>query len=158
MNKEECRDRLVEELGVHFEGQYNLPPLAARIFAILVLTDKEGLTFEDCLEKRNASKSSISTALNLLLKLGIIQYYTVSGDRKRYFNIRNSFFLTKLEQELKKITQESINLKKMLEYNQKFNVQKAKSNEPKKKIYMDYLENSERTLLKAINSLKALQE
>jgi DNA-binding transcriptional regulator GbsR (MarR family) len=157
MTKEEWRDKLVEEIGVHFEGQYNLPPLAARIFAILVLTEKEGLTFEDCLEKRNASKSSISTALNLLLNLEMIEYYTVSGDRRRYFNIKNSFFLTKLEQELKKITQASSNIKKMMEYNQKFNSEKAKMHEPKRKIYMDYLEKSEKTLIRAIEDLKALE-
>ena len=62
-----------------------------------------------------------------------------------------------MEQELKKITQASINIKKIMEYNQKFNPEKSKIHEPKKKIYMDYLEKSENTLIRAIDSLKALQ-
>ena len=87
MNKEQRKQVLIEELGVYFETEYDLPPLAARIFANLVVTDEDGLTFDDCIEKRGASKSSISTSLNLLQQIGFINYFTKSGDRKRYFKI-----------------------------------------------------------------------
>jgi DNA-binding transcriptional regulator GbsR (MarR family) len=76
MSKEEHKQRLIEELGIHFEAEYSLPPLAARIFGNLVVTDEDGLTFDDCQMKRGASKSSISTSLNLLLQLGIIDHNT----------------------------------------------------------------------------------
>ncbi|CAN0583486.1 unnamed protein product, partial [Ectocarpus sp. 12 AP-2014] len=87
MNKEQSKQVLIEELGVYFETEYDLPPLAARIFANLVVTDEDGLTFDDCLEKRGASKSSISTSLNLLQQIGFINYFTKSRDRKRYFKV-----------------------------------------------------------------------
>ena len=66
------RRELIETLGVHLEAEYDLPPLAARIYADLVLTDDTGLTFEACLSNHGASKGSVSTALNLLQKMGII--------------------------------------------------------------------------------------
>ena len=43
MNKEQSKQVLIEELGVYFETEYDLPPLAARIFANLVVTDEDGL-------------------------------------------------------------------------------------------------------------------
>jgi DNA-binding transcriptional regulator GbsR (MarR family) len=80
------KEELIEMFGVHFESTYNLPPLASRILGTLIIDScRTGLTFEDLLERMGASKSSVSTNLNLLLKLGKIKYYTVAGDRKKYF-------------------------------------------------------------------------
>ena len=108
MVKEECKKQLIEDMGIHFESQYSIPPLAARIYAGLILSEEDGTTFEDCQIKRQASKSSISTSLNLLLKIGMITYFTKSGDRKRYFKTadKNAFFLAKLEENLKKVERE----------------------------------------------------
>lgn len=155
MSKEEIRKKLVEELGVHFEEQHNLPPLAARIFAYLILTDGDGVTFDDCQEKRNASKSSVSSSLNLLLKLGIITYFTKSGDRRRFFRIAedNSFFLAKMNGELKAIENERKIVEKVVAFNKEYNVEKYRDNEVKKRCYLAYLEKSEAILLNAINEL-----
>ena len=92
---EKTKEEIIETLGLHLEKEYNLPPLAARIYAILILTDEDGITFEDCLEKRGASKSSTSTSLNLLQNMGLITYFTKPGDRRRYFTTakkKTSFF------------------------------------------------------------------
>ena len=84
MNKE--KQELIEMFGVHFEHLYNIPPLAARILAVLIVDGcKSGLTFEVLVEKMKASKSSVSTNLNLLLKTEKIEYFTLIGDRKKYF-------------------------------------------------------------------------
>lgn len=80
------RSALIEMFGVHFENVHNLPPLASRILGLLILDAcKDGITFESLIDQVAASKSSVSTSLNLLLKLGKITYYTLPGDRKKYF-------------------------------------------------------------------------
>lgn len=80
------KQEMIEMFGIHFEHQYNIAPLAARILGVLIIDGcKSGLTFEDLVIKMQASKSSISTNLNLLQKMDLINYFTVSGDRKKYF-------------------------------------------------------------------------
>jgi DNA-binding transcriptional regulator GbsR (MarR family) len=86
MDAKREKEEIIEMFGVHFETHYNLPPLASRILGTLILDScKAGITFEELLERTGASKSSVSTSLNLLLKMGKIVYYTVPCDRKKYF-------------------------------------------------------------------------
>ncbi|MDF4203432.1 transcriptional regulator [Maribacter sp. SA7] len=158
MEKEERKQRLIEELGVHFEAEYNLPPLAARIFGNLVVTEEIGLTFDDCQNKRGASKSSISTSLNLLLQLGMITYFTKSGDRRRYFKIsdKSTFFIRKLEQALKKAANESKMIQKVAAYDKEYNSEKYASNKAKIEAYMHCLDQNESTYKETIEALKKL--
>ncbi|MUH35765.1 transcriptional regulator [Zobellia amurskyensis] len=158
MEKEENKQRLIEELGVHFEAEYNLPPLAARIFGNLVVTEEVGLTFDDCLTKRGASKSSISTSLNLLLQLGIITYFTKSGDRRRYFKIsdKSTFFIKKLEQALKKAAKESKMIQTVASYDQQYNPEKYTANKPKIEAYLNCLKQNEKTYQETIEKLTKL--
>ncbi|NDI99611.1 hypothetical protein GWA97_11040 [Flavobacterium sp. LaA7.5] len=86
MDAKKEKDEIIELFGVHFETHYNLPPLASRILGTLIIDScKAGITFEELTERTGASKSSVSTSLNLLLKMGKIIYYTVPCDRKKYF-------------------------------------------------------------------------
>lgn len=113
MHKE--NQELIEMFGVHYERLYNIPPLAARIIGVLIVDGcKAGLTFDELVEKMQASKSSISTNLNLLQKMEKINYFTVAGDRKKYFKaaplsqiLRN--YLTLVENE-------KILIEKLLDY------------------------------------------
>ncbi len=80
------KEEIIELFGVHFETNHNLPPLASRILGTLIVDScRAGITFEELVERTGASKSSVSTNLNLLLKMGKIVYYTVPCDRKKYF-------------------------------------------------------------------------
>lgn len=80
------KSNLIEELGVELEkDQY--APLAARIFAILILNGKLGITFDQLVNDLNASKSSVSTHLEQLQTSNKVRYFTKPGDRKRYFII-----------------------------------------------------------------------
>ena len=78
---------LVEKLGVHLEDREQLAPVAARILSYIILTGKKGSTFEDMVKILCASKSTISTHLNHLQDLHKIEYFTKTGDRKKYFVI-----------------------------------------------------------------------
>ncbi|HEY9170545.1 MAG TPA: helix-turn-helix domain-containing protein [Lutibacter sp.] len=110
---------LVEELGVHFEDADNLTPLASRIFVYLILNGAEGATFEELTEELKASKSSISTNLQLLQSNKRITYYTKCGDRKRYFKISPSHFISRLDEKIELWTKELVNNQKIYDYKKK---------------------------------------
>lgn len=78
---------LIEELGIHFE-QSGMQPAASRILALLMVSDRNELTFEEIYETLNISKSAASNAINLLLNTYRIEYTTRSGERKRYFRCK----------------------------------------------------------------------
>lgn len=110
---------LVEELGVHFESADNLAPLASRIFVYLILNGEEGASFEELTEKLEASKSSISTNLQLLQSIGRITYYTKCGDRKRYIKISANHFIARLDEKIALWTIELSNHQKIYNYKKK---------------------------------------
>ena len=79
--------KLIEELGVLHEGS-GMQPAAARIMALLMISDEAELTFEEIYGTLNMSKSAVSNALNFLLSTDRIEYTTHSGERKRYFRVK----------------------------------------------------------------------
>ncbi len=79
------RKRLIETLGVYFEKEKQVAPLAARILATLVLNGKQGTTFDQLVIQLEAGKSTISTHLNNLETQQWITHFTKTGDRKRYY-------------------------------------------------------------------------
>lgn len=117
-NTQKEREELIELFGIHFESVYNLPPLCSRILGLLIVEAcKSGLTFEQIVEKVGASKSSVSTNLNFLLKMGKIDYYTLHGDRKKYF--RPSPFSERFGNYLKILEFEKKIIDKMISYREK---------------------------------------
>ncbi len=76
--------QLVEKLGLMFETP-GFQPAAARIMALLMVSDRVELTFDEIRETLQLSKSATSNAINLLLTVQKIDYITKPGDRKRYF-------------------------------------------------------------------------
>lgn len=156
---EKSKEEIIETLGLHLEEQQNLPPLAARIYAIMVLSDEDGLTFEDCLEKRGASKSSTSTSLNLLLKMGIITYFTKPGDRRRYFTLakKKTFFLTKLQEFLKRLEAEKSVITLVMDYHRKHCPNKFEEGKERTSVYLDYMTDSEKLLQKSIAKFEAIE-
>lgn len=78
----------IEKIGVRVE-KMGYSPVAGRIFGTLLLAEPPHMTFDELCEALSASKSSISTNLNFLMKDSdsIVEYFTLPGDRKRYFKI-----------------------------------------------------------------------
>jgi DNA-binding transcriptional regulator GbsR (MarR family) len=83
MNEKE-RVEYVEKVGVFFE-QNGFPPMVGRVIGYLMTSNEKGRTFYEIHQFVNASKSSVSTALNKLVEKKLVRYLTISGDRKRYF-------------------------------------------------------------------------
>ncbi|MCM4150484.1 transcriptional regulator [Arenibacter sp. N53] len=103
---------LTEELGVYFEQNKILSPLSARIFSMLILTDKEGLAFDEIIEGLESCKSSVSTNLQLLQTQGRVVYFTKPGNRKRYFKIAPDDIFVQLDKKIEQWEKEkNIHLK-----------------------------------------------
>jgi DNA-binding transcriptional regulator GbsR (MarR family) len=122
MNDEDMniqKKELVEKLGVNFEKLKILAPVAARIFATLILTEKKGITFEELVEELNASKSTISTHLEHLQSINKISYVTRSGDRKRYFIIHPNLIMNFIDEMLEKWNNEKSIHQDIIEYKEK---------------------------------------
>ena len=83
----EQQQDLVERIGVAHD-RLGLPPAAGRVLGLLLVSSQPELTFDQIREELGLSKSSTSTALNLLLRVGSVEYSTRPGDRKRYFRKR----------------------------------------------------------------------
>jgi DNA-binding transcriptional regulator GbsR (MarR family) len=78
---------LIEKLGVISENS-GMQPAAARVLALLLVSDVPELTFDQIRETLNISKSAASNAINLLITTGRLEYISKLGDRKRYFKTR----------------------------------------------------------------------
>jgi len=99
---EERKKLLVEKYGAFMEKHEKMAPISARIFATLFIgvDDGEGETFDGLVSFLGASKSTISTNLQLLTKAGHITYFTKPGERKKYFVLSPESFLSRIEEEM----------------------------------------------------------
>ncbi|KOS06817.1 hypothetical protein AM493_12875 [Flavobacterium akiainvivens] len=152
------REELIELFGIHFENIGHLPPLGSRILATLILDacTKE-YSFDDLVEQMGASKSSISTNLNLLVKLGKITYYTLPGDRKKYY--RPSAFSERFDNYLKMIAFEKDIMDRMLDYRQQTVSCQAGNFELEKSIvYREHVLEMEALLNKTIEKFKKIEK
>ncbi|MEH6682753.1 MAG: transcriptional regulator [Sediminicola sp.] len=150
------KKELIEVLGLHFESLYQMPPLATRIYALLILTDSEGHTFEELMEATEASKSSVSTSINLLLQTEKIEYFTMPGDRKRHFR-KNADYL---KNRLTNYSQQAYKELKLFEMTCAFMKQSYLAsylkNEKLTTIYRDYLEALKQLMETTIHKLEKI--
>ncbi|SHI37384.1 DNA-binding transcriptional regulator GbsR, MarR family [Arenibacter nanhaiticus] len=130
-NVSDDKKQLIEEIGLAMEERMGISPLAARIYALLILSSSYGgLTFEEIREIIGASKSSTSININVLLQLKHIEYYTKPGDRKRYFKGSKYFQINFLKQHEESIGSEIGLIDKIIAFNEvhypeKFNHEKS---------------------------------
>jgi DNA-binding transcriptional regulator GbsR (MarR family) len=75
---------IIQKMSV-FQVRAGMPPTEARILALLLVSDRTELTFDEIRETLNTSKSAVSTALNTLVLRNKIESINIPGDRKRYF-------------------------------------------------------------------------
>lgn len=158
MDIQKEKNELIEMFGMHFERLYNLPPLASRILGTLILDATcKGITFEELVERMNASKSSVSTNVNLLYKLGKITYYTLSGDRKKYY--KPSPFSQRLDNYQKIIEFEKALIERMLVYREKtMKTPEESCDLENAKAYKEHIYQAEQLLLKTIGRFKMIEK
>lgn len=153
-----CKEKmaLVEKLGVHLEKREQLAPAAARILSYIILTGKQGTTFESMVVILCASKSTISTHLNHLQDLKKIKYFTKTGDRKKYFIINQDMIVQHIDNmvnEWQEVRALQLEIKK---YKENFNTQKIEDEQEKFELsfHNDYIQ----FLDEASTSIEALRE
>jgi DNA-binding transcriptional regulator GbsR (MarR family) len=152
------REELIEMFGVHFETVHHLPPLGSRIFAILILdTCSRKTTFEDLVELTGASKSSVSTNLSLLVKMGKITYYTLPGDRKKYY--KPSPFSERFDNYMKMIAFEKQIIDRVVQYRQvHMGCPEEELELQRTRTYKEHVLQMEEIILSTINKFKTLEE
>ncbi|MEJ1222524.1 GbsR/MarR family transcriptional regulator [Sediminicola sp. 1XM1-17] len=148
---------LIEEVGLHLEGSHKLTPLASRIYAIMILSSEEGFSFEEIMEITQASKSSVSTNISLLVQLNYVEFYTKTGDRKRYFRGTNNYLKLTLEEYFQDIEKDLKLVKKINKFNKVNNPTKFVENESMGVIFQEYLAIQKENLKKTIEKMKAFQ-
>lgn len=149
--------KLIEEIGLRLETRLQIAPLAARIYALLTLSSYEGLTFEEIREIIGSSKSSTSVNLNVLAQLKHIEYYTKSGDRKRYFRVSKYYQLTALEAQLRSLENEINLVEKINSYNRVHFPEKFTNEKSLGEITTDYLSKMQVLITDTIDKIKAHQ-
>nr|WP_314802593.1 helix-turn-helix domain-containing protein [uncultured Capnocytophaga sp.] len=84
MDKEKIA--LEEMMTELFRRLHHLSPMAARTLSVLAIEGSaEGLTFERLIERLQASKSTLSTSINLLQDKELVYYETKENKRRKYF-------------------------------------------------------------------------
>lgn len=104
---------LIEKMGVVHE-RAGMQPAAARITALLLISDRTELTFDEIQQTLGISKSSASVAINLLLNVNRIEYITKVGDRKRYFRSKLMNWKEDMKQKMEGMTEMNILFKEIL--------------------------------------------
>lgn len=147
---------LVEKLGVHLENREQIAPVAARILSYIILTGKRGATFEDLVSILCASKSTISTHLNHLQDLNKIEYFTKTGDRKKYFVINKDTIVQHVDRMISHWQEEREVHIEIKNYKEKQNNEKIENEDEKFDLtfHNDYI----MFIDEASSSVKALRE
>lgn len=73
-----------EDVSLMFEAM-GMSPMAGRVWAALLVTDRPHLSATDLQEQIGASAGSISTAVAALTRMGIVDRVWVPGDRRSYY-------------------------------------------------------------------------
>lgn len=133
------RRKLVEQLGVYMEKEDQMPPVAARIVATLILTCKQGTTFDQLVHDLEASKSTVSAHLNTLTSNGLINYITRPGDRKRYFIMTPNRLIQFIEEKLAKWETDMAIHKKLIDF--KTNANEVYKDQPEKQCELKFHHN-----------------
>lgn len=105
--------QLIEKLGMHNENS-GIQPAAARIFALLIVSDRNELSFEEIYDTLKISKSATSSAINLLIGTQRVEYITKPGERKRYFRCKVKSLNIGVERHLQNIEVFNALLKRVL--------------------------------------------
>jgi DNA-binding transcriptional regulator GbsR (MarR family) len=90
---------LVEKIGVVVE-KAGFQPAVGRVLASLMVSDPPYKTFDEIQKSLGISKSAVSNALNALMSREMVDYITLPGDRKRYFQLAGSGLISQMKKKL----------------------------------------------------------
>ncbi|MEO9022565.1 MAG: hypothetical protein ABI290_10570 [Ginsengibacter sp.] len=149
---------LIEEIGLSIEETLKLSPLAARIYALLTLSSYEGLTFDEIREVVEASKSSTSVNINVLIQLKYLKYHTKPGDRKRYFKVARYFQLQSLELLHQSLENEIKMVDKINAFNKAYHPEKFKNEKSIGSITQGYFREQQKLIKNTLQKMASFQK
>ncbi|CAM4059278.1 GbsR/MarR family transcriptional regulator [Flavobacterium antarcticum] len=147
---------LIEDIGLALEERADLSPLSARIYSTLILSSDEGLTFEDIVTMHHASKSSVSNNLNVLIKLKYIEYYTKTGQRKRFYRASRFYVKSAMEKYNQMFEKEIEVLEKINSFNKINNPERFESERYMGTIYQKHLIDTTEEFRRKIREISVL--
>jgi DNA-binding transcriptional regulator GbsR (MarR family) len=148
------KKNLIETIGGLLEERANLSPLASRIYALLILSSNNGISFETIAKTIQASKSSVSSNLNVLLQLHYVNYYTKSGDRKRYFRTSQFFIQNTMEQQIPLIEKELHIVQKVNDFNKDHNPEKFEDEKSVGLLFEELLDQQRTKIKQKLEEIK----
>jgi DNA-binding transcriptional regulator GbsR (MarR family) len=95
---------LGDRLGRFFAAN-GLPRTAGRVVGYLLVCDPPAQTFDDIVAAIGASRSTVSVATRLLLRLGLLERFGVPGERRDRYHVPSSAWTSLLEQDLAAATE-----------------------------------------------------
>ncbi|MFN2260876.1 MAG: GbsR/MarR family transcriptional regulator [Psychroflexus sp.] len=122
------KESIIQKLSTHFEDVHNLPPLAAKIYALLVVAEQPTYTFGEILEYSGASKSSVSEQLNCLINKGKVEFETKKDSRKRHFKTNRNYLTDTLKDYKKQIEKEIEVIDEVINYKTNKNLDRKLTN------------------------------
>jgi DNA-binding transcriptional regulator GbsR (MarR family) len=93
--KDKNIESFIEESAILLEA-IGFTRMAGRIIGYLMVMEKDMITFNDITEELKASKSSISTNLQVLLNANLVVKKTNPGDRKTYYSVNHNIEWNKI--------------------------------------------------------------
>jgi len=133
-----------------YGNTFNLPPLAAKIYAYLIFDfEREGLSFDELVEVFGVSKSSVSTNLNLLISNKLITDFNKLDERKRFFRINEDFIKIRFSQILERLKEEI----KIIEQLEKFNPIQSENAKNRSKTHKSLLEKNISNIEESLSKL-----
>jgi DNA-binding transcriptional regulator GbsR (MarR family) len=143
---EDRKKDIIERYGLFMEKSEKFAPISARIFSTLLLAERKGATFDDLVNFLGASKSTISTNLQRLSNMKVVDYYTKPGDRKKYFHLSPIGFISFLEEDISKFRAEKTLVKEVIEFKKTANKiiddPNLRFESPENNPFFDYLTSS----------------
>ncbi|AZB29191.1 MULTISPECIES: transcriptional regulator [Chryseobacterium] len=144
-------DEKIFQDAVKFYGTVlNVPPLASKIYSYLIFDfDKVGITFDEFVEVFSASKSSVSTSLNLLINSELIIDVNKMDERKRYFFANDDYKKIRFEKIVQKMQDELI----LLDDLKNFRKTEHKEDDERIEVYKALLNKNIANIQESLNKL-----
>ncbi|MFL9832745.1 transcriptional regulator [Chryseobacterium terrae] len=144
-------DEKIFQDAVKFYGTVlNLPPLASKIYSYLIFDfNKVGITFDEFVDVFSASKSSVSTSINLLLNAELIIDINKMDERKRYFFANDDYKKIRFEKIVQKMQDEL----KLMDDLKNFRKTEHKEDDERIEVYKALLNKSISNIQESLNKL-----
>ena len=143
----EINCEIFQEMVKFYGDTLNLPPLAAKIYSYLVFDfEKSGICFEEFVEVLCASKSSVSSNLNLLLNANLVIDFNKINERRRFFTINENYLQIRFQLIVERLKREVAILEKLNEFRKTQDEEPLRKHENYKSLLNKNIQSIEETL------------